>query len=309
MDGTELSFGTVILLQISIGSIANIFLLLFYASVISASPKPSSSDLILAHLALANTIILLTYGIPEALSAWGWRNFLDAVGCKILIYFYRVAQGLAICSTCLLSVFQAFTISPGTSRWAGAKAKLPQRVIPFCALSWPLNMFIEVSGLIYMTGPQNGSSDRLILDLKYCSTISASEASALAVAIALALRDLFFVGLMSLASGYMVLVLYGHHRQVRHIHGTGRSSRAMPEVTATKRVVTLVTLYVLLYGRQAVTLSVLMNMKGTSPLLMNSHMVLGFTFSVVCPFLMIVSDRRMRTFWRRGSPGSEAGPS
>nr|NP_001240590.1 vomeronasal 1 receptor ornAnaV1R3269 [Ornithorhynchus anatinus] len=309
MDGMELSFGIAILLQISIGSIVNVFLLLFYASVISASHKTSSSDLILAHLALANTIILLTNGIPEALSAWGWRNFLDEVGCKILTYLYPVAWGLAICSTCLLSVFQAVTISPGTSRWVGAKAKLPQCIVPFCALSWPLNMLIEVSNLIYMTGSQNGSSVRLILDLKYCSTISASEASALAVAIALALRDLFFVGLMSLASGYMVLVLYRHHWQIRHIHGTGRSSGAMPEVMAAKRIVALVTLYVLLYGRQAVTLSVLMNTKGTSPLLMKSHMVLGFTFSVVCPFLMIVSDRRMRTFWRRGSPGSKAGPS
>nr|NP_001240399.1 vomeronasal 1 receptor ornAnaV1R3078 [Ornithorhynchus anatinus] len=308
MDGTELSFGTVILLQISIGSVENVFLLLFYASIISVSPKPSSSDLILAHLALANTIILLTYGIPEALSAWGWRNLLHAIGCKILIYFDRVARGLAICSTCLLSVFQAVTISPGTSRWAGAKAKLPWCIVPFCALSWPLNMLIEVSGLIYMTGPQNGSSDRLILDLKYCSTISASEASVLAIAIALALRDLFFVGLMSLASGYMVLVLYGHHRQVRHIRGTGRSSGAMPEVTAAKRVIALVTLYILLHGRQAVTLSVLMNMKGSSSLLMNTHMELGFALSVVSPFLMIMSNRRMRTFWRRGSPGSEAGP-
>ncbi|NP_001240585.1 vomeronasal 1 receptor ornAnaV1R3264 [Ornithorhynchus anatinus] len=309
MDGMELSFGIAILLQISIGSIVNVFLLLFYASVISASHKPSSSDLILAHLALANTIILLTNGIPEALSVWGWRNFLGAVGCKILIYLYRVARGLAICSTCLLSVFQAVTISPGTSRWAGAKAKLPQCIIPFCALSWLLNMLIDVTALIYMTGPQNSSSVRLILDLKYCSTISASEASALAVAVALALRDLFFVGLMTLASGYMVLILYRHHRQVRHIHGTGHSSRAMPEVTAAKRVIALVTLYVLLYGRQAVTLSVLINMKGTSSLLMNSHMVLGFAFSVISPFLMIVSDRRMRMFWRRGSPGSETDPS
>nr|NP_001240381.1 vomeronasal 1 receptor ornAnaV1R3060 [Ornithorhynchus anatinus] len=308
MDCTDVSFGIAILLQISIGSIVNVFLLLLYASVFSASHKSISSDLILAHLALANTIILLTYGIPDALSAWGWRNLLDAVGCKILTYLYRVARGLAICSTCLLSVFQAVTISPGNSRWAGAKAKLPQCIVPFCALSWPLNMLIEVSNLIYMTGPQNGSSIRLILDLKFCSTTSASEVIALAVAIALALRDLFFVGLMSLASGYMVLVLYGHHQQVRHIHGTGGSSGAMPEVTAAERIVALVTLYVLLYGRQAVTLSILMNMKGSSPLLMNSHVVLGFTFSVVCPFL-IVSDRRMRTFWRRGSPGSEAGPS
>ncbi|NP_001240564.1 vomeronasal 1 receptor ornAnaV1R3243 [Ornithorhynchus anatinus] len=296
MEGTELSFSIAILLQIIIGSIVNVFLLLFYASVISASHKPSSSDLILAHLALINTIIVLTNGIPKALSVWGWRNFLDTVRCKILIYLYRVARGLAICSTCLLSVFQAVTISPGTSRWAGAKAKLPQCIIPFCALSWLLNMLIDVTALIYMTGPQNSCSVRLILDLKYCLTISASEASALAVAVALAFRDLFFVELMTLASGYMVLVLCRHHRQVQHIHGTGHSSRGMPEVMAAKRVIALVTLYVLLYGRQAVTLSVLINMKGTSSLLMNSHMVLGFAFSFISPFLMIVSDRRMRMF-------------
>ncbi|NP_001240556.2 vomeronasal 1 receptor ornAnaV1R3235 [Ornithorhynchus anatinus] len=309
MDGMVLSFGLAILLQISIGSIVNVFLLLFYASVISASHKPSSPDLILAHLALANTIILLTYGIPEALSAWGWRNFLDAVVCKILFYLYRVARGLVISSTCLLSVFQAITISPGTSWLAGAKAKLPQCIVPFCAFSWLLNMLIDVTALIYMTGPQNSSSVRLSLDLKYCSTISASEASALAVAVALALRDLFFVGLMTLTSGYMVLILYRHHQQVRHIHGTSRSSRAMPEVTAAKRVITLVTFYVLLYGRQTIMLSILINMKGTSPLLMNIHMVLGFAFSVISPFLMIMSDRRMGTFWRRGSPGSKADPS
>ncbi|NP_001240531.1 vomeronasal 1 receptor ornAnaV1R3210 [Ornithorhynchus anatinus] len=309
MDGTELSFRIAILLQISLGVSVNIFLLLFYIRVISATHNPSSTDLILAHLAFANAIILLTSGIPEAMSAWGWRNFLDVVGCKILLYFYRVARGLAICTTCLLSVFQAVTISPGTSRWAGVKAKLPKCILPFCLLSWIINMLVDVNALIYMTGPQNGSSIRLILDLKYCSTISASPAATLAVAAVISFRDLFFVGLMSAASGYMVFVLYRHHRQVQHLHGPGRSPREMPEVRAAKRIIALVTFYVLLYGRQAIMLSVLVNMREKSPLLVNSHMVLTFTFSVISPFLIIYSDRRMRTFWKRGSPESILDPS
>ncbi|NP_001240350.2 vomeronasal 1 receptor ornAnaV1R3029 [Ornithorhynchus anatinus] len=304
MDATELSFAILILLQISIGLSANVFLLQFYARMVSASHRPSSSDLILAHLALANAIILLTSGIPETMSVWGLKNFLDAVGCKILIYLYRVARGLAICTTCLLSIFQAVTIGPGTSRWARIKAKLPKLIVPFRLLSWVLNMLIDVNVLIYITGPQNSSSVRIILDLKYCSTVSVSAGIALAVATAISLRDVLFVVLMSVASTYMVFVLHRHHRQVRHLHGTGHSPKAMPEVRAAKRVIALVTLYVLLYGRQSIMFSILLNMKEKSPLLVNSHMVLSFTFSAVSPFLMIHGDRRMRTFRKTESPVS-----
>ncbi|NP_001240349.2 vomeronasal 1 receptor ornAnaV1R3028 [Ornithorhynchus anatinus] len=309
MDRTELSFGMVMLLQISIGVLVNVFLILFYIRVISATHKISSSDLILAHLALANTIILLASGIPETMSAWGRRNFLNAVGCKILIYIYRIARGLAICTTCLLSIFQAVTISPGTSRWAGVKAKLPKWILPLCLLSWILSMLIDANALIYITGPQNSSAVRITLDLKYCSTLTASAEIALAIAFMLSTRDLFFVVLMSAASGYMVFVLYRHHRRVRHLHGPDGPSRAMPEVRAAKRVIALVTLYVILYGRQSVMLSFIFNMKEKSPLLVNSHMVLSFTFSVVSPFLIVHSDRRMRTFWGRESPGSNTDPS
>ncbi|NP_001240368.1 vomeronasal 1 receptor ornAnaV1R3047 [Ornithorhynchus anatinus] len=304
MSATELSFGIMILLQFGIGLSVNVFLLLFYARVVSGSHKPSSSDLILAHLTLANTIILLTSGVLETLSAWGLSNFLDDVGCKILIYLYRVGRGLAICTTCLLSVFQAVTLSPGTSRWAGVKAKLPRYIIPFCLLSWLLSMFIDFDTLIYIIGPQNSSSVRIVLDLKYCSKVHARADVALMIVIVLSLRDLSFVGLMSLASGYMVFVLHRHRRRVRHLHGPGRSPGAKAEVRAVKRVVALVTLYVLLYGRQSVMLSVILNTKERSPLLVSGHMVFLLTFSAFSPLLMIHSDRRMRTFWKTESPDS-----
>nr|NP_001240410.1 vomeronasal 1 receptor ornAnaV1R3089 [Ornithorhynchus anatinus] len=309
MDATELSFGIVNVLQVSIGISVNVFLLLFYIHMASTSHKPSSSDLILTQLALANIIILLSKGIPDTASAWGLRNFLDDVGCKILLYLYRVSRGLAICTTCLLSVFQAITISPGTSWWAEVKAKLPKCIIPLCVLSWVLNMLIGIDILIYVTGPQNSSSVRITLDLTYCSKVSSSAGINLIIAVVLSLWDLFFVGLTSVANGYMVFVLHRHHRQVRLLHGPGRSPRVMPEVRAAKRVIALVTLYVLLYGRQSIMLSVILNMQKKSPLLVSSHLLMAFAFSVISPFLMIHSDRRMRTFWKRERPFSNSDPS
>ncbi|NP_001240544.2 vomeronasal 1 receptor ornAnaV1R3223 [Ornithorhynchus anatinus] len=309
MNATELSFGIAFLLQIGIGISVNLFLFLFYSRTVTASRKVSPSDLILIHLAFSNAVILLTFGLPETLSAWGLRNFLSDGGCKILMYVFRVARGLSICSTCLLSVFQAVTISPGTSRWARIKARLPGCILPSCLLSWGLSLLVDLDAPFNITGPRNSSVVRIMLDLKYCSKVSESAETTLLIAVVFSLRDLFFVGLMSLASGYMVFVLHRHHRQVRHLHGPGRSPGETPEVRAAKRVVALVTLYVLLYGRQSIMLSVFLNRKEKSPLLMSSHLVFSIAFSSVSPLLMLHSDRRIRTIWKRESVGSRVNSS
>ncbi|XP_038598568.1 olfactory receptor class A-like protein 1 [Tachyglossus aculeatus] len=299
MNATELPFGILLLLQITIGILVNVFLLPFYVHLGSTTHKLNSPDPILAQLSLANTIILLTFGIRETMSAWGLRKFLDDVGCIILPYLYQVSRSLAICSTCLLSIFQAVTISPSTSWWAGVKAKLPKCIIPSCVLSWILNMLMEFDIVMNLTSPQKGRDVRIILDLKYCTSVS--EDTPLIISIVHSFRDLFFVGLMTVESGYMVFVLRRHQRLFWHLHGPGHYPRAMTEVRVVKRVIALVTLYVLFYGRQSIMLSTIMNMKENSPLLVNAHMALGFTFSVISPFLILHSDRRMRAFWIRES--------
>ncbi|NP_001240468.2 vomeronasal 1 receptor ornAnaV1R3147 [Ornithorhynchus anatinus] len=304
MNAIEISFGIVILLQFSIGVSVNMFSLLFYTCMVSDRYKLSSSDLLLTHLILANTVMLFTSGISETMHAWGLRDFLDNVGCKIIMYLYRVARGLAICTTYFLSIFQAITISPSTSQWAGIKTKFPKYILPSCILSWILNMLVEIDVLIYMTGPQNSSSVWIILDLKYCSKASASAEIALMIVTVRSLRDVFFVGLMSAASSYMVFILHRHHRRVQHLRRPGHSTRMMPEVQAARRVIALVTLYVLLYGRQSIVLSILLNMKEKSSLLVNSHMVFSLTFATVSPILMIINDRRIHTIWKREPPVS-----
>ncbi|XP_028909565.1 olfactory receptor class A-like protein 1 [Ornithorhynchus anatinus] len=308
MGDARLSFGIVMLLQTGTGLSVNAFLLLFYARVFSTSHRLSSSDLIQAQLPLANIIILLTGAVPDTLSFWELRIFLDDVLCKLTMYLYRVARGLAICTVCLLSVFQAITISPSTARWARYKAKLPRCFLPASIFSWVLNLLINGGTPMCTTGPAN-TTFHSTYDLKYCTLAPVSTAFMLVNTILYSASDLSLVGLMSLASGYMVLVLHRHHRRVRHLHGPDRSPGAMPEVRAAKRVVALATLFVLLYGRQSVMLSILLNVKGYSVSLLKSHLILSFAFSVFSPFLMICSDQRVRSFWKRESIISNLDPS
>ncbi|XP_038598930.1 vomeronasal type-1 receptor 4-like [Tachyglossus aculeatus] len=247
---------------------------------------------ILTHLALANTLVLLSKGIPEVMEAWRIKNFLDAVGCKILIYCSRVGRGLSICMTCLLSVFQAITISPGTSFWATLKAKAPMCITPSCLLFWILSLSLDVPSLLYITGPKNKTNTRNIFNLIYCSSVSLPSGVTHGLSTVFILWDLIFVELMSAASGYMVCVLRRHHRLVHHLHGSSHSPRVMPEVSAAKRVIALVTLYVLLYGNNTITLNALLNNKIDSPLLLNVHMTLSLFFPTVSPFLIINTNKR-----------------
>ncbi|NP_001240557.1 vomeronasal 1 receptor ornAnaV1R3236 [Ornithorhynchus anatinus] len=295
MDASELVFGYLPLLQIVFGVSGNVFLLLVYANVVSATHQLNPWDLVLAHLALANTMALLSRGLPDILSAWGMNDFLDDVGCKILVYIYRVARGLVICTTCILSVFQAVTISPGTSHWAEVKTQFPKCILPSCLFSWVLNLLFDVATPMSVMGPGNSTSLNRVI-LKYCSSIRISAVSGLVFAVMFSLRDMLLVGLMRVASGYMVFVLHRPHRQIRHLHGPGCSPKAMPEVRAAKRIIVLVTLYVLLYGQNTITLSFLLNMKVNSPLILNSNNLISFMFSAVSPFLMILSDRRVKMF-------------
>uniref|UniRef100_F6XSW8 Vomeronasal type-1 receptor n=1 Tax=Ornithorhynchus anatinus TaxID=9258 RepID=F6XSW8_ORNAN len=152
----------------------------------------------------------------------------------------------------------------------------------------------------------NSNSVHIILDLKYCTKVSDNAETTLLIAVVFSLCDLIFVGPMSMASGYKVFILHRHHRRVRHLHAPGQFIGAMPVVRAAKRVVALVALYVLLYGGQTILLSIIMNTRENSPLLVSSHTALGFTFSAVSPFLIISSDRRMRTFWKKDFPSKKS---
>jgi vomeronasal1 receptor len=50
------------------------------------------------------------------MAGFGWKYFLDDARCKV-VYIFRVARGVSLNTTCLLSGFQATKLCSGNSWW------------------------------------------------------------------------------------------------------------------------------------------------------------------------------------------------
>lgn len=109
-----------------IGFIGNTFLLALQINAHLFQPHTRKPiDWIFTHLTLADVMTILFPGIPEMMHSFGKRNFLDDIGCKAVLYMYRVTRGLSLCTTPFLSMFQGFIVTPSNSGWAWIKHKTP----------------------------------------------------------------------------------------------------------------------------------------------------------------------------------------
>ncbi|XP_036609763.1 vomeronasal type-1 receptor 4-like [Trichosurus vulpecula] len=239
-----------LLFQTTIGILANFFLLSLYILNFLPGHKLRPLNLILMQLTLANITILVSIGSPEILQAFEIRNFLDDVGCKMLFFLYRIAQGLSICFTCLLCSFQAITITPSDSTLSEFKARIPELVSTFCLFCWIFNILIEIPVPIFVIGPRSTINNTYKLNVIYCSMGMLIDI----YFIMTTLRNVLCVGLMFWTSGYMVLILHRHHQQVQKIHSASFSSRTAPEVRATCTILLLMGIFVWFYLLHSITL-------------------------------------------------------
>nr|XP_042134721.1 vomeronasal type-1 receptor 1-like [Peromyscus maniculatus bairdii] len=126
-----------------LGTLGNISVSVNYMFIWWGGPERKPIHLILIHLAFANIMILLAKGLPKTIAAFGLRNFLDDIGCKIIVYLERVARGLSICTSSLLTVVQAIIISPRASGWRRLRPKSAWHILPFFSFFWILNEDIK----------------------------------------------------------------------------------------------------------------------------------------------------------------------
>lgn len=117
------SLNNVLYFQVGLGTLANIFLLFFYTMIILCH-RSKPMDMISCQLTFVHTMMCLTGGNVWLTDLLGSLNIVNDFICKATFYINRVMRGLSICITCLLSVFQAVTISPNTSLLAKFKHKL-----------------------------------------------------------------------------------------------------------------------------------------------------------------------------------------
>ena len=204
----------IILTQTVVGILGNFSLLCSYIVLHIMGYRLRSTDLILKHLIVANSLVLLCKGVPQTMAVFGWKHIHSDFGCKLLFFLHRVGRGVSIGSICLLSVFQVITISPWNSRWATLKVTAPKYVVLSLFLCWILQMLVNVIFPIYITGKWSHNNITEERDYGCCSSIQTGQKNiktrdALYAAL-LSSPDVLCLGLTLWASSSMVVILYRH---------------------------------------------------------------------------------------------------
>ncbi|XP_068942812.1 vomeronasal type-1 receptor 3-like [Petaurus breviceps papuanus] len=276
----NICLGITFLAATTVGIVGNFFFI-FHILNVFADHKMSSLILLFIQLSLVNSTMLLSKGVPQTLQSFGWNYFLDDVGCKVVFYLCKVSEGLSISLTCLLCTFQAITISPSNSRWAKLKMKIT--VKPFFLSCWVLNLLIEIPVPISVRGPENSSNFTNAFDFVFCTSKHIMNI----YVIITTLRNVLCLGLMVLASGYMVLLLLKHHQHVQHIQSTKLSPRRQPEIRATQTILLLMSSYVSFYSLPSIFALFLSYFDQKSPWMLSTSIFLSLCYPTISPLVLI----------------------
>lgn len=130
---------------------------------------------------------------------------------------------------CLLSCFQAISISPSNSRWKKFKHKSTKFTGPSGFLSYFVLVLLNILTLARVLGPITKKNVTNWVSYGYCSQFASSN-----VATTLYISLLFFsnglcLGLMACSSVFMVSTIYRHKRRVKHIHSAQYFLNISPE--------------------------------------------------------------------------------
>ncbi|XP_043850005.1 vomeronasal type-1 receptor 1-like [Dromiciops gliroides] len=281
--------------QMGIGLLGNSFLICLFMFSFLSGHRMRPVDTIITQLALVNCLVLLSKGIPETMTALGLMNFLDETGCKIIFYLHKVARDLSLSMTCLLSGFQAITISPSNSNWAELKARAPRYLMPSSLFFWTFHLLFCSYIPWGIKGPKYTRNITEIQLTGYCSYQILAGFQVSIFATIISFPDAIFLGLMVSASGYMMFLLYRHHQQVQQVHLTCLSPRASPETRATNTILLLVSTFVSSYAFNCI-LTAYMSFIKSPPWLMHSSAFLASCFPAISPYVLISSDSQVTRY-------------
>nr|XP_008510126.1 PREDICTED: vomeronasal type-1 receptor 4-like [Equus przewalskii] len=297
MAARDLAIGTILLLQTTFGIVGNFFLLCHYLFLHFTECRLRSTDLIIKNLIVANLLVLLSSGIRYTLSSFGVDPGHPDLECRFLPYLCAVGRGVSIGTTSLLSVIQAIIISPRNSRWAEIKGEALKCIVPSITLCWVLHMLINIIFPMFMTirGSHKNTTNRK--NLGYCSTVRHDKTRNNLYAALLSFPDVFCFGLMFLASGSIVFILYKHKQRVKHLHKANVCLRSSPESRATKTILVLVSTFVLFNTVSSIFYALLALVNNPSSFLLAVTSASTLCFPSLSPFLLMSHESRVSRVW------------
>ncbi|KAM6176984.1 vomeronasal type-1 receptor 4-like [Erethizon dorsatum] len=260
--------------------------------------KTKSIHLIIMHLAFTNIIMLVSKGVPRIITVFGVRNFLDDVGCKIVCYMERVARGLSICTSGLLTVVQAVTMSPGHSAWRRLKLRSAWQIFHLLLSFWIFNSLIGVN-LVYSITNVSVNTSQVSKSDTYCVYLPGRQKMKLVFLTVMVLRDAVFQGLMGGSSVYMVYLLHKHHQRVLHLQRSKFLYKTPPEVKAAQSILLLMLCFLFFYWIDCI-LALFINFEN-HPMVINIREFLTVGYAILSPFVLIHRDGHLADFLKETS--------
>ncbi|XP_034356616.1 putative vomeronasal receptor-like protein 4 [Arvicanthis niloticus] len=274
-----------------LGVLANMFLLIFYIFIIP-SHRHKPVDLISCQLTFVHIIMVLTGWDIWLTDMFELLNIENDIKCKATFYVNRVMRGLSICTTCLLSVFQAVTISPSTSLLAKFKHKLKKYIIYAFFYIWSFNLSFTSNQFFSVGAYTNVSETNQMKVSKYCSHFPMNNIIRGLILTVTTLRDMFLVGVMLTTSTYMVIILFRHQRQCKHLHSISYL-RVSPEKRATQTIFLLVVFFVVMYWVDFFISSTSVLLWRYDPVILTVQKFVMNAYPTITPLVQISSDNRI----------------
>lgn len=291
--------GTLFTVQTIAGILANFSLLYRYVSLCLTGFRFKTTDVIVQHVTVANSLIMLSKGIPQTMTAFGVKHFLHEFGCIFTLYIYRVARGVSIAATCILSVFQAIKTSPMTSSCKKLKTKATRYIGISIFLCWILYMCVNLIFLLYSERKLNFKNLTWKKDFGYCSTWLKGGITSSLYIVFIFLPEILFSGLMLWSSNTMICILHRHRTQMQHIRKARLSPRPSPEARAIQNILALVCTFVSFYTLSSTVYACISAFDISSKWLNNIFDLISTCFPTISPLILMNPDHTVKKLWTK----------
>lgn len=284
-----------------VGTPGNICVILAYLILLYQENRLLPADVIILHLSCVNLLVVVLRCLLEFLASFRLAMIFGDVGCKSVIFVYRTSRSLSIWVTCILSAYQCLCIAPPGSQWTALRIVVANYLFYVFFFLWLLTTCMSSAAILFSFGTQNGTN--LInhsVNVQFCYVHFPSKMSRDANGAAQVGRDVVPMTLMTLASLIILVFLYKNSQQVKGLRSSSDGGSGRAERRAAKAVVTLVTLYVLLYGVDnglwVYTLTVRETM--TSSLISDLRVFFSSLYAALSPIVIIISNRKVNSILR-----------
>ncbi|XP_030743034.1 LOW QUALITY PROTEIN: putative vomeronasal receptor-like protein 4 [Echinops telfairi] len=277
----------------------NVLMFVGHVYMFVRGPEKRNIDLILMHLAFTNAMSLCAKGVSDVISAFHLSNFLSNVGCKAVIYLERVARGLSICTTCLLSVVQATTISSKATTWTKFKPQTARQLLHCLLCFWVFNILIGSNLLYYITSVNSMNRSAVTYYVKYCYMQPAEPIVRWLFLTLMAVRDLMFQGLMGWNSGCMASHLYVHHKCVLYLRSSRftKKKTTSPEIRATQSILLLMACFLFFYWADFIFSFYIGSFLTNELTIFNIKIFLTLGYASLSPFMLIGRNVHLVHCW------------